>query len=175
MIEPILFVVIALILLLVFAYFATRSRRKILPAEIIMQGIRTLDIDAFRNLMDPSEDSYLQDRLPPAELRAIRRERNRVALSYISELSAVAVRLASLGDSARQSADPAVAAWGREITESATYLRLRTLDARLQLSVGVLFPSLQLQRLRLLWDQVDRASSLAFQRNAFTAASQRAS
>jgi hypothetical protein len=34
-----------------------------------------IDLDAFRNLINPAEDHYLRRRLPPRQFRRVRRER----------------------------------------------------------------------------------------------------
>ena len=43
-------------------------------------SIRPIDIDAFRNLINPIEDEYLRRRLPPSQFRMVRRERLRARL-----------------------------------------------------------------------------------------------
>lgn len=173
--EPFLYVLISLALATVFIYAAVRQTRDGGKVEDAVGAIRSLDIEAFRNLVDPDEDDYLRSQLPPAQLHEVRRERSRAALMYMKELSSVSLKFARLGDAARRSPDPAIAAWGREVADSAIQLRLRTLETRIQLRLAITFPRLQPNRVRPLLEQVDRANHLAFRRNTFTQVSGRAS
>lgn len=172
---PILFVVVSIVLALLFVLLALRRNRGLGHVEQAVQAIRSLDIEAFRTLMDPDEDTYLHEHLPDRMLKKIRRERSRVALLYMKELSAASLQFARIGDTARRSPDPVVASWGKEIANSAIYLRLRTLETIMQLQVSVTFPSLQPHRLRPLLEQYDRASHLLLQRSAGTRTVRRAS
>ncbi|MFZ0297479.1 MAG: hypothetical protein WAM13_03950, partial [Candidatus Sulfotelmatobacter sp.] len=45
--------------------------------------IHPIDIEAFRNLIDPAEDDYLRRRLPPAQFRVVRRERLYAMAAYV--------------------------------------------------------------------------------------------
>ena len=40
-----------------------------------IEQLRSVDLRAFRNLMDPEEEDYLRQHLPAAEFRRIQRER----------------------------------------------------------------------------------------------------
>ena len=173
--SALVFAVISVVLLLLFTYFALRRSKNVNQMDEAVQSIRSLDIEAFRNLIDPDEDNYLREFLAEKSLKEVRRERSRVALLYMKELSAASLQLARIGDVARRSADPAVAARGKEIADSAVYLRLQTLQFSLQMRLAVAFPSLQPHRLRPLLDQFDRANGLVFQHGAVTRAQRRAS
>jgi len=104
--------------------------------------IRSLDIEAFRNLVHPEEEAFLRGRLPAAEFRRIKRERSRAALTYVAALSEVSLQFVRLGEAAQRSPVPAIAASGKQLANSAVYLRLRTLDARARLTLATAFPDL---------------------------------
>ena len=75
------------------------------PAE----HIRSVDVEAFRNLIDPGEEEFLRTHLPAAEFRRIQRERLRVAVEYVSCAAQNAAILLRLADAGRHSSDPATA------------------------------------------------------------------
>ncbi len=154
------FVLIALLLLLSFAYLATRRTRGLQDVDSALTAIRSLDIEAFRNLMDPQEVAFLQAKLPASEFRRIQRERTEAALVYVKALSQVSLQFARFGGVAQRNPDPVIAASGKQIANSATYLRLRALDARLLLTLSATFPSLGPRPLRSLFEQYDHAASL---------------
>ena len=175
MTTTLLFVLIAFVLLLSFAYLATRRTKDLPDVDQALTALRSLDIEAFRNLVDPEEDAFLRARLPVPEFKKIKRERARVALAYVRALSSVSLQFARFGDAARRSPDPAIAASGKQIADSAIYLRLRALDAGAQLMVSAAFPSLDPHRLRSLVQQYDRATYLLVKHNVLTRAHSQAS
>jgi hypothetical protein len=155
-----LFVLIALVLLLSFTYIAARRTKGSADLDQALTTIQSLDIEAFRNLVDPEEEAFLRSRLPAQEFTRIKRERALAALAYAKALSHASLQLARFGDAAQRSPDPAIAASGRQIAESATYLRLRALDAHVQLTLSAAFPGLSPRPLRPLLAQYDRAAHL---------------
>jgi hypothetical protein len=169
-----LFVLIAFVLLLSFAYLATRRSRDLPDLDQALTALRSLDIEAFRNLVDPEEEAFLRARLPVPEFKKIKRERARAALAYVRALSNVSLQFARFGDAARRNPDPVIAASGKQIADSAIYLRLRALDATAQLMLAAAFPSLDPHRLRPLVQQYDRAASLLVQHNGLTRSHNRA-
>lgn len=157
---PFIFVFVAFFLLAVFAYLAMRRRNDLGDAEQATSAIRSLDVEAFRNLVDPREEEFLRTRLTPREFRKIRRERAEAALAYVNALSQASMQFARLGGAAQRSSDPAIAASGRQIANSATYLRLRSLEASISLTVAAAFPRFGPRPLRALLEQYDRAAQL---------------
>jgi hypothetical protein len=154
------FVLVALVLLAAFITFAIRRTRDLPDVDQAATVIQSLDIEAFRNLVDPEEEAFLRARLPPEEFRRIKRERTRVALAYVKALSHASLQFARFGDLAQRSPDPAIAASGKQIANSATYLRLRALDASIQLTLSAAFPRIGPRPLRSLLEQYDRAAYL---------------
>ena len=165
-----LFVLVALALLVVFATLATRRTKDLPDVDQAVTAIQSLDIEAFRNLLDPEEEAFLRARLPAQEFRRIKRERARAALAYVKALSHASLQFTRFGDAAQRSPDPAIAASGRQIANSAIYLRLRTLDARVQLTLSATFPGVGSRPLRPLLEQYDRAAHLLQNHNGLNRA-----
>lgn len=172
--ETLLFILIALALLAVFSRLAMR-RPEASDLNDALATIRGLDIEAFRNLVNPEEEEYLRGKLSPSEFRKIKRERTRAALAYVKALSNVSLQFARFGSAAQHNSDPALANLGKQIATSGTYLRLRTLDASLRLRIAVAFPGLPPHPLRSLLDQYDHASCLLLNHNGLSRSGNRAS
>ena len=169
------FVLFALGLLAVFTTLAVRRAKDQSDVDRAFTQIRSLDIEAFRNLIDPEEEQFLRSRLPSSEFRKIKRERARAALAYVRALSSASLQFARFGDAAQRSSDPAIAASGKQIANSAINLRLQTLQARVRLGLTAAFPALPAHPLRPLLEQYDRASYLVLRHNGLTRAVGRAS
>ena len=129
---------------LVVIFFAVRSRGEHITNVAELQGrIRPVDILAFRNLVDPEEESFLQSRLPAREFRVIQRERIRAAIEYVQCVAANAAILLRLGEAARLSAEPEIAKAGRELVETASKIRILSLSVGLKLRVRLVLPGLR--------------------------------
>ncbi len=164
--STIVFVLIAFVLVVLFAYLATRRTRDLPDLDRTVTAIRSLDMEAFRNLVDPEEEEFLRTSLPAQAFRRIKRERARTALIYVKELSRASLQFARFGGAAQRNPDPVIAAWGQQIANSAIYLRLRALDASAQLILSATFPGLHPRPLRSLLEHYDRASDLVLNHNA---------
>jgi hypothetical protein len=162
----IIFVLIAFVLLVFFAALATRRTKDLPDLNRTITAIRTLDMEAFRNLVDPEEDEFLRASLPARKFRSVKRERSRTALVYVKELSKVSLQFARFGEAAQRSPDPVTVAWGKQMANSAIYLRLRALDASAQLILSATFPGLHPRSLNSLLKQYDRATGLLLNYNA---------
>lgn len=169
------FVLLALGLLSVFTILAVRRAKDAHDLDRAFSDIRSLDIEAFRNLIDPAEDDFLRSRLPSSEFRKIKRERAHAALAYVRALSSASLQFARFGDAAQRSSDPAIVASGKQIANSAVNLRLQTLQARVRLGLTATFPALPAHPLRPLLEQYDRATYLIVKHNGLTRALSRAS
>lgn len=169
------FTLMALALVVVFATLATSRNRSLPDVNRAAAAIQELDVAAFRNLVDPEEEAFLRARLPSHEFGRIKRERNRAALAYVRALSSASLQFARFGDAARRSPDPAIAASGKQIANSAIYLRLRALDATMKLTVSAMFPDLYRRPLGSLVDQYDQAAYLLQNHNGLQRARRHAS
>ncbi len=169
------FVLIAFVLLAAFATLATRRTKGLPDVDHALSTIRSLDIEAFRNLVDPEEEAFLRASLTDQEFRKIKRERSLAALAYVKALSQASLRFARFGDAAQRSPDPAIAASGKQIANSAIYLRLCALDASVQMTLSAAFPGLGPRPLRSLLHQYDRAAYLLQNHNGLRRAQSQAS
>lgn len=113
------------------------------------EHIRSVDVEAFRNLVDPEEEEFLRSNLPPAEFRRIQRERLRVAVEYVSCAAQNAAILLRLADAGRRSSDPATAEAAQKLVDNALRLRLYALHAIPRLYLGMIFPGSRISPVRI--------------------------
>jgi hypothetical protein len=111
-----------------------------IESSSLADQLLAVDLDAFRNLVDPDEEQYLREHLPPAEFRPIQRERLRAALDYIGGVSHNAAVLLHFGQAARLSLDPLVAEAAHQLVDEAVRLRLYALVATGKLYARMVFP-----------------------------------
>jgi len=115
------------------------------PAE----HLRAVDIEAFRNLVDPDEEEFLRTNLPPADFRKIQRERLRAAVDYVSCAAENAAILVRLADAARRSSDPVTAEAAEKLVNNAIRLRLYALHAIPRLYLGMILPGSRISPARI--------------------------
>jgi hypothetical protein len=106
--------------------------------------IHPVDLDAFRNLMDPSEEEYLRHRLSASEFRAVQRRRLLAAIEYITCVAKNASALLTVGEAARANADPQVALAGQQLVEAALQLRLYAIAVIAKFYMAILLPGLKI-------------------------------
>jgi len=151
----------------ILVYVAIRSRTSRVDLERTVQAFRSLDIEAFRNLVDSAEEAFLRNHLSPKKFREIKRQRAWAALLYAWEAGRAAVALAKIGQAAQRSLDPEIVASGVEVTENAFRLRLQTVRVSLRLLTEVLLPGLSSRSLPPLADQYERAAETLFRLGRF--------
>jgi hypothetical protein len=115
------------------------------PAE----HIRAVDVDAFRNLVDPNEEQFLRTHLAPAEFRRIQRERLRAAVEYVSCAAQNAAILLRLADAGRRSPDPATAEAAEKLVDNAIRLRLYAFQTIARLYLGMILPGARISPVRI--------------------------
>ncbi len=109
--------------------------------EEVGRATRPVDLAAFRNLVDPAEDEFLRQSLPPAVFRRVQRQRLRAAIVYVGRSAANAAVLLRIGEALRRE-DPASAAMGQEIADAALRLRVYALLVLAILHARVWFPAI---------------------------------
>lgn len=164
---------LAVFALLAVAYIAIRSRTRRLDSAEAALAFRSLDIEAFRNLVDSAEEAFLRDHLPPNKFREIQRKRAWAAFIYSWEAGKAAAALARVGNAAQRSADPEIAASGVQVAESALRLRLQSLGACCYLLTEIAFPDLHVRSVPLLVDQYEHTAETLFRLARFSAGGQR--
>ncbi len=166
-------VAVALVAVGILVYVAIRGRTRRVDLERTVQAFRSLDIEAFRNLVDSAEEAFLRNHLSPRKFREIKRQRAWAALLYAWEAGRAATALAKVGQAAQQSLDPEIAASGVQVTENAFRLRLQTARVSLHLLTEVVFPGLSSRSLPSLADQYERAAQTLFRLGRFPSEGQR--
>jgi len=168
MIAAWILVALAFFALGILVYIAIRSRTRQVDLEKAVQAFRSLDIEAFRNLVDSGEEAFLRNNLLPKKFREIKRQRAWAALIYAREAGRAAAALAKIGQAAQQSSDPEIAASGIQVTENAFRLRLQTIGACLHLLTEIVLPDLRSPSLPPLVDQYERAAETLFRLGRFS-------
>ena len=123
--------------------------------------IRSVDVRAFRNLIDPEEEAYLRRNLSRAEFAAIHRARLRAAIIYIASASHNAAVLMRIGEAARRSPEHAIVQAGDKLVDSAIRLRLFAFQATAKLYIGILLPGMEISSLSLA-ESYERMTGLGF-------------
>jgi hypothetical protein len=138
------------LLTLLFLVRLTRGRRLNLRVlENPAEHLRAVDVEAFRNLVDPGEEEFLRTNLAPAEFRKIQRERLRAAVEYVSCAAQNAGVLLRLADAGRRSSDPATAEAAEKLVNNALRLRLYALHTIPRLYLGMIFPGTRISPVRI--------------------------
>jgi len=161
-------VAVAFVAVGILAYVAIRGRTRRVDLERTVQAFRSLDIEAFRNLVDSAEEAFLRNHLSPRKFREIKRQRAWAALLYAWEAGRAATALAKVGQAAQRSLDPEIVASGVQVAENAFQLRLQTVRVSLRLLTEVLLPGLSSRSLPPLADQYERAAETLFRLGRFS-------
>ena len=103
-----------------------------------------VDLEAFLNLVDPAEESYLRAHLPADDFVEIRRERLHAVLEYLGRCRHNAAVLLRIGEAAQASPDPAIAAAGAELVAAALTFRLYSMLLPLKIYPGLVFAGMSL-------------------------------
>ena len=157
------FVLVLLSLIALLLMYAVRGKTSpVGELDDLVGRTRPVDIDAFRNLIDPAEEDFLRENLPANEFRAIQRERLRAALEYVSCAAHNAAILVRLGEAAGVSPDPKIAAAGQQLLDSALRLRLYALLSIIRLYLGIALPGARLSAGKVV-DNYQQLSNLAGQ------------
>lgn len=120
----IILVIFAVLALVVVLRFARVRGLQVSADRSLANQLQPIDVAAFRNLVDPSEDAYLRRRLPASEFRMVRRERLRAMAVYVTAARRNAAVLSMMGQKALVSSDARTAEAAQQLVDNA--LRLRT-------------------------------------------------
>lgn len=105
--------------------------------------LRSIDVEAFRNLVDKSEQEFLRQSLPWRDYRLVHCERMLAAAEYIRAAFRNAGILIYLAEGAIADSDPTIAAAANNLRENATRVRLYALRAVPQLYISIAFPGIR--------------------------------
>jgi hypothetical protein len=143
---------VVLVAFLALLYIVALAKGRASAAKVLdnpSQHIRSVDVEAFRNLIDPGEEEFLRARLAPAEFRKIQRERLRAAADYVSCAAHNAAILLRLGEAARRSPDPATAEAAEKLVNNALRLRLYAFQTVPRLYLAMILPGARITPVRV--------------------------
>jgi|SRR5579862_417366 len=123
-------------------------------------AIRPIDIEAFRNLIDPAEDAYLRRRLPSSQFRVVRRERLRAMAAYVQMIANNAGVLIRVGELALASGDRRTVEAARQLVDDSLLLRRNATVAIARIYIALAWPNSDLATIRVA-DRYERLSSSA--------------
>jgi hypothetical protein len=133
-------VVAAALALVLILGLTVSTRLRLSPGSALARKIEPVDIEAFRNLINPAENDYLRHRLRASELRMVQRERLRAAAAYIHVAARNAAVLIAVGQSALHASDPATAEAARQLVDNALLLRRNATMSLLRIYVALAWP-----------------------------------
>jgi hypothetical protein len=122
--------------------------------------IHPIDIEAFRNLIDPAENEYLRRRLPAAEFRVVRRERLRAMAAYVHIAASNAAVLVRVGEVALASGDSRISGAAQEVVNDALLLRRNTTVAMARIYLALAWPNSGFAAVRVV-DRYEQLSGAA--------------
>lgn len=141
MILAIILIIAAAFALAVILGITVSRSLQVSPKPGIAGQIQPIDIEAFRNLVDPVEDAYLRRRLPVSEFRAVRRQRLRAVAAYIQVAGRNAAILIRIGQAAVAAGDAPTAEAARRLVDNALLLRRNAAVALLRIYVALAWPN----------------------------------
>jgi hypothetical protein len=103
--------------------------------------IEPLDVEAFRNLVDPAEREYLRRRLPAPEFREVQRQRLRAMADYVHVAARNAAILVSIAQAALSSSDPRTVETARHLIDNAMLVRRNAFYALFRINVALAWPN----------------------------------
>ncbi len=124
-----------------FAYTALRQQGQLRSMDDFRARWAKVDLEAFANLVDPSEDRFLQARLPAAVYRTIRRERLKAAWEYLGRVGQNAQLMVQAGQIIERHNSGAEAERARRHVDAAIQLRTAVFVARCSLAKQILLPT----------------------------------
>jgi hypothetical protein len=150
----------AALALIVILRLAVSQTLQVKRRENLAASLRPIDIEAFRNLVDPAEDHYLRRRLPPAQFREVRRLRLRAMASYVEVASGNATALVRIGEAALASGDLRLADAAQQLVSDALLLRRNATVVKVRIYLALAWPNSEFAAARVA-DRYERLSGAA--------------
>jgi len=136
----IIIVIAAVLALVTILSVAVTQSLQVRRSTNLAVAIRPIDIEAFRNLIDPAEDDYLRRRLQPSQFRMVRRERLRAMAAYVEIAGRNASVLVRTGEAALASGDERVAGAAQQLVNDALLLRRNATVALARIYLALAWP-----------------------------------
>ncbi|MBZ5678696.1 MAG: hypothetical protein LAO24_01175 [Acidobacteriia bacterium] len=102
--------------------------------------IQPIDVEAFRNLLNVSDDEFLRRRLAGPEFRLVRRARLRAIAAYVQQAGRNAAVLIRIGQAGMAADDPRTAEAARQLVNNALLVRRNAAFALLKIYVALTWP-----------------------------------
>lgn len=134
-----LVVVAILALISIFVYAVSRSLQISTDAPGLQ--VQPIDIQAFRNLVDPAETDYLRRRLSASDFRTVQRRRLLAMAAYVEAARRNAAILITLGEPALSSSDPHTAEAAHQLVDQAMLLRRNAFFALMKIRAARAWPN----------------------------------
>lgn len=137
-------IAIASILALVMVVLLLRAQhRRFANLDELRARLQPIDVRAFRNLIDESEEQFLREQLPGSEFRGIHRQRMLAAVEYVSCAAHNAGILIQLAEAAMSDTDPTIIDAALKLQETAFQVRLHAYRAIPRFYVRMIAPSVK--------------------------------
>lgn len=133
-------VIAAFLALVLILRIAVSRSLQISAGPNLLAQIQPIDVEAFRNLVNPAEDAYLRRRLTHSRFRQVRRERLRAASAYVRVAGRNATVLVRIGESALATGDPRIADAARVLVNDALMLRRNASFALIGIHMALAWP-----------------------------------
>lgn len=156
----IVLVVAAAISLLIILRLAVPQSLQNRQSANLALAVQPIDIEAFRNLINPAEDEYLRRRLPRTQFRLVRRERLRAMAAYVHVAGRNATVLVRVGEAALAGGDARVAEAAQQLVNDALLLRRNTTVAMARIYLALAWPSSEFAAVRVA-ERYERLSGAA--------------
>jgi hypothetical protein len=156
----IVLVIVAVLALAVILSVAVSRSLQSRNRAVLSGTIRPIDVEAFRNLINPAEDDYLRRRLPPGQFRRVRRERLLAMAAYVGVAANNATVLVRVGQTALAGGDPRVAEAAHKLVNDALLLRRNTTVALVRIYLALAWPNSGLAAVRVA-DRYEQLSGAA--------------
>ena len=134
-------IVIAAIFSLVCILGLTISRSlQVSAGRDLTAEIQPIDVEAFRNLLNPADAEFLRRHLDAAQFRLVQRARLRAMAAYVREAGRNAAVLIHLGQAAMAAADPRTLDAAQQLVNEALLVRRNAALALLKISIALAWP-----------------------------------
>ena len=142
MVTPVIFIILGMLAMGLVIYLSRGHHRAENNLDELVAQLRAVDVDAFRNLIDPTEEQFLRERLPASQFRSIHRQRMLAAAEYVWGAARNAGLLIRLADAAKLDSDPVVVTAAENLLGNAVRFRLYAFRLIPRLYLGMLLPAL---------------------------------
>ena len=137
----IILVVFAILSLVLIAALAVSRNLQLSRAANLVEQIRPLDVEAFRNLINTADDDFLRVNLTPRQFRVVRRARLLATAAYVVQAAGNAALLVRLGQAAMESNDVRTQQAARELINDGLLLRRNAAFVLLRIYAALAWPN----------------------------------